>query len=161
MANILILTLTRAWKWLLYSIASVHRGINLCTAVLQHFSGVKVWIFDWDIVEPWFFLFFIHSVADLLLWLESLSYSMSSLGQALAVTFDSTEEFMVDSVSVRCQLLWPENKLKSSPLHHHAWTAGLRCLCWYAMFWFSPNVLLCVMIKHRHIRLVWPADIIP
>lgn len=40
---------------------------------------------------------------------------MSSLGQALAVTFDSTEEFMVDSESVRCQVLWPEKQAQIFP----------------------------------------------
>lgn len=35
--------------------------------------------------------------------------------------------------------LWRQNMLKSSPLHHHAWKVGMRCLWWYAIFGFHKH----------------------
>ncbi len=67
------------------------------------------------------------------------------------LTFDSrilwyTEEFMVDSMTVRCPGPVATSPISSS-LHQHVWI-----LLWGAdvLFRFSPNVAQCIMAPHLH-----------
>ena len=57
------------------------------------------------------------------------------------------------------QLLWSQNKPKSSPLHHHAWQL-VWGVCANHFFWVSPNVLLCITTKHLHLDRICLEDIV-
>ena len=40
-------------------------------------------------------------------------------------------------------------------------TVGLRCLCWYNLFWFSSNAIPCIMAKHLQFGFLCPENIAP
>lgn len=70
--------------------------------------------------------------------------------QTKGLTFDSTilwstDKFMVDLMIVRC----PNHQSSTTML-----TGGIRCL------WFSPNVLPCIMSKHKQLGVFCPKGIV-
>lgn len=92
-------------------------------------------------------LFFSHSVADLLLWLQSLSYCMTQFGWSFicptaGLTYDLTillytEVFMVGLVIARCPSPVAAKQTHITTLHHCAWQ-----LAWHV----CANMLCFVMV---------------
>ncbi len=143
-------------------------GHFLYTALATAFESGWVWTLLY--CNTLILLFFSRSVVDLLGCLGSLSCCMTQFWPNFScrtdcVTFDSsilwyTEEFMVNSVTVRC----PDPVTTKQAQNHQPSTS--MCDVCYDMFVlmcslrFSPNMALCLMAKHHHFGLICSKDIV-
>ncbi len=105
------------------------------------------------------YFLFSHSVEDLLVCLDHCPVAWPNFGHAIAVirmaSHLTLEYFGIqrDSWSTQwlwgTQVLWLQKKPKLISPSPACLNFGMRCLCW-KVFWLSPNVALCIIVKHLH-----------